>query len=228
MKLLMACLALLMMFSVATAGGFKGKSGGTPFVGPKGPQNGIKSPMVKQEIDKRFAPHKVGSKWTFKVLVCTPIGDLERDDWSVEVAKVDGSTSFNKSEAGQSKQEVGWGTDNGFYCWGPINDGKWKPVMALFKLGSKAGDTWDGWTANRAQNMPDVKITYVADEDLEVPAGKYKNVVHVKAEVKDGPTIHYYFAPEVGLVKISVFVEDEENKLVERSKVLLASFTEGK
>lgn len=101
-----------------------------------------------------------------------------------------------------------------------------EPPSPVLRLPAKAGDMWD-WEAARAEDVPPRKTKFkvIAEEEVEVPAGKFK-AIHVEQETEvNGKTTRYeeWYAPEVGLVK-KVFHHLGTTKQVQ----VLKSFTPGK
>ena len=100
------------------------------------------------------------------------------------------------------------------------------PPTPVLRLPAKAGDTWD-WAAAAADGVParKTKFKVVGEEEVEVPAGKFK-AIHVEQEVEaNGKTVRFeeWYAPNVGLVK-KVFHHLGATKQVQ----VLKSFTPGK
>jgi hypothetical protein len=78
------------------------------------------------------------------------------------------------------------------------------PPIPELRLPAKAGDTWT-WEAPGVGDGPARKITFkvVAEEEIEVPAGKFKTL-KVERVMTAGTFTHKtetWFAPKVGLVK---------------------------
>lgn len=100
------------------------------------------------------------------------------------------------------------------------------PPTPVLRLPAKAGDTWE-WAAPKADGVParKTKFKVVGEEEVDVPAGKFK-AIHVEQEVEaNGRTVRYeeWYAAEVGLVK-KVFHHLGATKQVQ----VLKSFTAGK
>jgi hypothetical protein len=90
------------------------------------------------------------------------------------------------------------------------NDKKLDAPVPLFKQPAKAGTKWE---------VGEVTYTVIGEEDVEVPAGKYKAV---KVDVASGGDVHtsLWFAPTVGLIK-----QTNPGSMV---TVVLKAFTPGK
>ena len=214
MKLLMGLFAALLMVGVAKADGK-----GVGFVG-------IKTPMVQQDADDTkgyFWNLKAGTSSTYSITFNVEGAEVPGPELVIKVAAVaDKVCTFHQEAAGHGGDYYA-GTANGYWCWGAMEEGKFKPVMALFKLDAKVGDTWDGWSGGRKDEQPEVTVKYVANEELKTPFGNLKDVIHVQATVKDGPTLDYWFAPGKGMVKSMTSQDGKERRRFE-----LTAFTEGK
>jgi hypothetical protein len=102
------------------------------------------------------------------------------------------------------------------------------PPTPVLRIPAKAGGTWD-WEAAPADGVPQQKLKFrvVGEEEVEVPAGKFRAIrVEQEREVnrKTAPArFEEWYAPEVGLVK-KVFHHLGATKQVQELK----SFTPGK
>jgi hypothetical protein len=209
MKFLMGLLAALFMVGTAQAG----RTG--PMV------------MVRQDAaDAKhyFSGQKVGTVSTFIVSVDVDGNNLIFGDCTMEVMKVGDGQMVLKQTMGENSANFGSMSNDGYYCWGPVDPdtNKVTPVMSLFKYDAKVGDTWDGWVKKPSPDSPDVVVKYIAsDEAVTVPAGDFK-AIHIQASVKDGPTVDYFFAEGKGLIKIDTKANGHVKHLS------LRNFTEGK
>ena len=94
----------------------------------------------------------------------------------------------------------------------------------LFKSGGKVGDTWESELTIPGSTSIKFKYKLGAEEEVEVPAGKFK-AVRVEAESEQGGATRQttaWYAPVVGLIKTEV--ELGGRKMVQELK----SFTPGK
>lgn len=99
------------------------------------------------------------------------------------------------------------------------------PPTPLLKLPAKAGDAWE-WEnrAAEAGRPRKIKFKVVGEEEVEVPAGKFKAVRVAEEEEMRGHTTKHesWYAPDVGLVKrVTQLVVGE-------GVIVLKSFTPGK
>jgi hypothetical protein len=99
------------------------------------------------------------------------------------------------------------------------------PPTPLLKLPAKAGDTWE-WEdrADEVRGPRKIKFRVVGEEEVEVPAGKFKSIRVAEEEEVRGRTSKHesWYAPDVGLVKrVTQLVVGE-------GVIVLKSFTPGK
>ena len=81
-----------------------------------------------------------------------------------------------------------------------------KPLLFL-KLPPKAGESWNIDTKITGQTTDTIKGKFVAgEEEIEVPAGKYKTVTSTgDFEINGQPAkFAYWFAENVGIVKLTI------------------------
>lgn len=168
-----------------------------------------------EDKDGRFWNLKVGNVVTLQASISTPAGDIKGASGTTEVTDIKGKVCFFKTESGDDSSEMATGSHEGYFCWGEKTaDKNIQPLMRMFKYGAKPGDTWDGWVA-KAEDAPAVTVKYVGLEEVTVPAGTYKDVVHVQATITGGPTMDYYFAPKMGLIKFNILVQAGITKRLE-------------
>jgi hypothetical protein len=95
------------------------------------------------------------------------------------------------------------------------------PPMPLLRLPAKAGDAWE-WEDRAAGRKIQFKV--VGEEEVTVPAGKFKAIRVAEEETVRGQTTRHesWYAPKVGLVKrVTPLVVGEQ-------VIVLKSFTAGK
>jgi hypothetical protein len=83
------------------------------------------------------------------------------------------------------------------------------PPLRLLKLPAKPGETWE-WTNPADRGKYAMKTR--GQEEVTVPAGKYKAVVVEQEHTRGGQPVRtvYWFAPGVGLVKAVTKLDDGE------------------
>jgi hypothetical protein len=99
------------------------------------------------------------------------------------------------------------------------------PPIPRLRLPFKAGDSWD-WEPRKADDVRQRKFKFklVGEEEVEVPAGKFKAVRVAEEEESRGRTTRHdaWYAPKVGLIKRTTQL------LVGEQVIVLKSFTPGK
>lgn len=186
-------LTFALLFSIFIAPmAYAGKSSG----GVKG----IKSPSLITVFDDfkvdEYYKFGVGSSWTYKKTVThgnTDNGMVMYSTFDSKVTKVTDKEVFMGSMALYV---------SGDYLMAGVLQEDGKTVidnLRVMKTGMKAGDSWDGMAAETSE---EVKATFVAIEDLEIPAGKFK-AVHVRY-AGNGATMDFWHVAKVGMVKLSI------------------------
>lgn len=85
-------------------------------------------------------------------------------------------------------------------------DGTDVPSWSVWKTGAQPGDQWKGPNATES--------TFVGEEDVEVPAGKFERTVHVR--VRADAVFDFWYAPGTGLVKSLRTEGEQKDSLVLR------------
>lgn len=161
-------------------------------------------PLVSaQDKPTTFLPLKVGNKWTYKIEVGGQ--SLETVQKVVKIEKKDGKeiATLEVEIGGQTLSEQTSSDEKGIFRYSiqgmPIEP----PVQAL-KLPFKKGETWEAKFTAQGQ---ETKVAYKseAEEEVSVPAGKYKTVmVSAQFEVMGQQfSAKIWYAPGVGIVKQS-------------------------
>ncbi len=155
------------------------------------------SVLLVQDSAEPYYRFKAGTSW--KLI-------QKRDDKEIRVELTvtkleEGKTTLESKESrpdGEPRIETMlWHVEKGMLMWSIVHDGKARPLFNLFKVGSKKGDTWEGDQETQAENM--------GTEEVKVPAGTYKDVLHVRVTRKGkDDTMDFWFAPKVGLVKMEI------------------------
>jgi hypothetical protein len=171
-----------------------------------------------------YLPTTVGEK---RVLETTRNGATsEVTEWVTAVGTKGGMTvvSFAREEGGPTMYQYGASADGVFR----VSSGKlvYDPPHRLLKLPAKEGETWEVEARATAAN-PSRKVKYTTgkEEEVEVPAGKFKAV---RVEIEDtinGAVLRatYWYASGAGMVKI-VAHDDRRGDRVQ----VLKSVTPGK
>jgi hypothetical protein len=167
-----------------------------------------------------YYPLEVGTTWiykakdksyTVKVAKHEKVGDVMCARIEVSVGdKVTNTEHISVEKDGVYRHSIGEKT--------------FKPAVCILKLPVKKGDTWK--VDSKAGEEP-VKFEYTADEEeIQVPAGKYKAIVTKTSEFESAPgtkaRITVWYAKGVGMVKTAMKDGTREGTLE------LEKFTPGK
>lgn len=175
---------------------FEGKSGGTGMILVQDEKHPIKLPAV-------------GAKFTYESTLKLEDGTEDKIETTWEVSKVEGEKCTVALESGSV---LVWSYQDGYYVWGNEDN---SAMSKLFKVGAKVGDSWDP-TKDQTGNF---SVTYLADEEVKVGAGTYKNCMKVEMTKKNNAMkIVQWFSPEVGLVKGQKVIADQVLQTYELKK----------
>jgi hypothetical protein len=187
-----------------------------PVAGPAPKPKGDDKPVL-------YLPTTVGDK---RVLEMTGNGTSALStEWVTAVETKGGMTivSFTREEGGPTAFQCGASADGMFR----VSAGKlvYDPPFRLLKLPPKEGETWEA-EVPVSVGGPSYKFKFTTgkEEEVEVPAGKYK-ALRVEDEMLINGAVHrstYWHAPGVGIVKMVA----HDDKRGERMQVL-KSFTPG-
>lgn len=163
--------------------------------------------LAPQDTAEEFYKFKPGTCWVYEM-----VEDGKSRKMTLTVTKHDGAKVFLESveerrEGGEPKKEtLFWSVEEGFLTISEVKGEKSSPIFRVYKLGSKKGDTWK---APLIEGGADA--VHLGTGEIEVPAGKYKDVVHVRltqlvnVEEKEMKfTADFHLAPKVGLVKLEI------------------------
>lgn len=148
-----------------------------------------------------YMPLKVGNKWVYKVDFGGQNLSITQKVTKIEKKNGQDVASVESDVNGQTIAEQTASNDKGVFRYSfqgmPVDP----PVQAL-KLPVKKGETWDAKFKIQDQEQKATMKTE-GEEDVTVPAGKYKAVL-VSADMElmgQKITIKSWFAPGVGIVK---------------------------
>jgi hypothetical protein len=156
-----------------------------------------------EKKDATYFPMQVGATWqykaaeskmTVKIVGHEKIGDVMCTKMETSI---DGSVVANEHIAH---------TADGFARVAYNGQKLDKPLLFL-KLPSKSGESWDIDTKIGGQSVETIKgkLT-VGEEEIEVPAGKYKTVTASgEMDINGQPAkFSFWFAENVGIVKLTI------------------------
>lgn len=165
-----------------------------------------------QDTGEQFYRFAKGSTW--KYTATTPDS---KDRATIEVIGEDGgkvSSSMVMTGERGHKSELRWWVEDGILYWGEKRGEKLVEVMGLYKVGSKKGDTWK---LEAKEGRVGQEGSHQGLVELKVPAGVYKDAVHVRVKMLDDvfkASIDFYLAEKVGLVKIAYNHDDKVSELL--------------
>lgn len=147
-------------------------------------------------MEKRFYDFKKGTEWVFNA----DFNGVKRMVVFKVVKQDSNGTHFeydiyNPPDPGAtaSLDEI-WYVKDGYVVWADYDLEQVTPYWRVYKLGSNKGDTWKGPSEKG-------EATHMGTTELAVPAGRYKDVIHIRLTDQDDKMHNFYYAPKVGLVK---------------------------
>jgi hypothetical protein len=176
--------------------------------------------LQDKDTGEQFYKFKVGTSWTLTQKENDKQSTIELKVLKEDGGKVHIESKEDKGEGRVREQTLVWYCEDEALLWGELaKDGTLRPQIRYYKVGSKKGDTWD---ANAGKGgPPNAKATHMGTAEVKVPAGTYKDALHVQITMDRG-TINMYWAPGVGIVKMDGAM-GEDTMLIE-----LKEFKEGK
>jgi hypothetical protein len=150
-----------------------------------------------------YLPLKVGNKWVYQVDFGGQMVEISQK--VVKIDKKDGQeiATLETEVAGNTLQEQTSVTEKGIFRHSFQGMPVEPPILAL-KLPFKKGETWEAKISVQGQEFK-ATMKAEAEEEVSVPAGKYKALV-VSTEMDLGGqqiSSRTWFAPKVGIVKQS-------------------------
>jgi len=180
----------------------------------------------KKQDSKSYYPLKVGNKWTYQIESDTAAKGSKLINQIAKIEKIDGvslsrlETTMKGRVAATEHLSV---NEKGIFR-DRVNGGEITPPICLLKFPIKKGATWKSESMAGNEKL---KVACKSDEEeIEVPAGKFKTVkVVMDAEVVGAGIIvstSYWFAQGVGVVKQHVNINSMQFSM------LLEKFEEDK
>jgi hypothetical protein len=147
-------------------------------------------------MEKRFFDFKPGTEWVFNARFN---GSKRKAVYKVVEQNHDGTyfqyDLYNPPDPGAtaSTDEI-WYLKDGYVVWADYDLEQITPYWRIYKLGSVKGDSWKGpGGKGESVNLGETEVT--------VPAGRFQDVIHIRATDEDGHAHDFYYAPGVGLIK---------------------------
>jgi hypothetical protein len=155
-----------------------------------------------------YYPLKVGTKWNYEL----DAGQPQKGNITSVIAAEEPSDGkslarlevYINGQKAQTTEHLMSNKDGVFRV--KINNQELDPPLCILKYPLKAGQKWDTKTTAMRQQL-DVSCRQGAEEDVQVPAGKYKAVPCVIETSQQTPqgamkiVNTYWFVPDVGVVK---------------------------
>lgn len=158
-----------------------------------------------------YYPLKPGTKWFYDMTVNGQ--KIKANNQVAKIETIDGKslalveTVINGMVAGSEHMTA---TDKGVFRHRAYGV-EISPPVCVLKYPFKKDETWETDTTIGGQKVK-VKSKAIGDEEITVPAGKYKTV-KCEAETTLGPsqfTTTYWFAADVGVVKQVATIMDKD------------------
>jgi hypothetical protein len=187
------------------------------------------APKLKDVAVGPYYPTTVGDRWVTETKTQTEDGDVTHTLAEVVTAveKADGVLVVSVDQevdggvAGQpSRMKV---TADGLFRVNAFGGTAYDAPYCVLKLPLKAGATWTSEAKMGGTTRSTFKYRVAGDEDVEVPAGKFKAVrieVEIDTQGRPGRSTIWY-APRVGVVK-------QEHESTRKYTKVLKSFTPAK
>jgi hypothetical protein len=178
------------------------------------------APVPKEKSKTpNYYPTALGSRWVYKVGETEIVTEVTAVESKEDARLATIATLINGKAVSTERIVV---SDKGVYR-DQMNKAAIEPPICILQLPHKPGDTWEVDSKIQGQATK-VSFTAGQPEEVEVPAGKYRAVrvdgdgVIAGAQTK----VTYWFAPDVGIVKLKYTIAGSDAILE------LKSFTPGK
>jgi hypothetical protein len=173
--------------------------------------------MICAQESDNLMPLEVGTKWTYRVRdqkeLFILIAAKEEKVGEQVCIRLEGK--IEKDTVSNEHLAV---LKDGIYRF-KVDENLISPPVCVVKLPGKKGEKWTN--EFKVNNKPG-KVSYSIDlEDIEVPAGKFKDAILVVGEIKEnnGTNISKtWYAPNVGMVK-QVIESGKESVTLELEKI---------
>jgi hypothetical protein len=181
------------------------------------------APLKDAPKESLYLPTTVGDKRVFETSSRGKTGEVS--EWVTAVEKKDGLTvvSFSGEEGGPTLYQYGASKDGAFRV--SAGNNVYTPPYRLLKLPMKEGETWEELAPALAGTAnPKMKYTTGKEEEVEVPAGKFRAIRVESESVINGAVIRTTQWHVVGLGIVKVLTKDNGGERLQ----VLKSFTPGK
>ena len=168
-------------------------------VGPADP-----APRLKEEPPRAYFPMTVGDRWVVEMRYATSSAEYTETVTAVE--KADGGTVVTVGRGGDgqpdslSRVKV---TDQGLFRMSNLGT-TYDPPYCILKFPVRPGQAWTSEVTTGGAVRTTFKYKVVQEEDVEVPAGKFRAArleVDIETRGQARKSVIWY-APRVGIVKM--------------------------
>lgn len=164
------------------------------------------APRLKEEVGRTYFPMTVGDRWVVEMRYATRSDEYTEVVTAVEKTK-DGATvvtvgreADGKVGPQSSRVKV---TDEGVFRMSNLGT-TYDPPYCILKFPVRPGQTWTSEVTSGGAVRTTFKYKAVEEEDVEVPAGKFRAVrleVDIDTRGQARKSVIWY-APRVGIVKM--------------------------
>ncbi len=156
-----------------------------------------------QDSADAFYKFPKGSTWTYGMNVGED-GPKNLKMKMTVTGEADGKLTVDMARGAEGGRETKmlWYVADGILYWGEKKEEKLNEAIGIFKVGSKKGDTW---SAPGSETVQKHSATHLGREEVKVPAGAYKEAVHIKLEVQETSgniQLDMFLVEKVGVVKM--------------------------
>jgi hypothetical protein len=170
------------------------------------------APQAEKQTTANFYPLKEGNKWHYRM----DVGEQSAQA-TMHVAKLESIAGVNLFRLEMSVEGNVAGTEHlaadqrGVFRHA-FNGQPLSTPVTVIRFPVKEGDTWEE-TVTSGDDVAKVHGKVFAEEDVQVPAGKFK-AVRVQLEVEDEAvgtmTATYWFVANIGIVRQVLEVGDDQ------------------
>jgi hypothetical protein len=164
-----------------------------------------------QDSADPFYKFAKGSAWTYGMNAGEDAPKGLKMKLSV-TGEADGKVSADMTQGSDGAKETKmlWYVADGIFYWGEKKGDALKEAIGLFKIGSKKGDTWGSPGSDSVQKHT---ATHLGREEVKVPAGEYKEALHIRLQVAEGGDniqLEMFLVEKVGIVKMVYMFGDKK------------------
>lgn len=188
----------------------------TTFVFAGEPKTDKTKKVIPKEQNPNYYPVEVGNTWTYKV---TANGNEATITTTIAKHEIIDGVKLSRLECeGIAVTEHLIQTDKGVFRH-RLNGGEIDPPFNLLPYPAKVGSKWKG-NFIAMNEKGDFKGEILAEETIDVPAGKFKTVrIRIVLNQNDkNISTEYWFAKDVGFVKQRMVIGEDLTIVLELEK----------